>query len=61
MCGRMVAVAIKRIWRSMGWEGGSASRIGIVSVAVLFLAGGLLLSRVDERKGKQEAGILAGG
>jgi len=25
MCGRMVAVAIKRIWRSMGWEGGPPS------------------------------------
>ncbi|NPV04939.1 MAG: MFS transporter [Syntrophaceae bacterium] len=46
--------------RSMGFEGGSASRIGIVSVAVLFLAGGLLLSRVDEGRGKEEARLIAG-
>jgi len=29
-------------------------------VAALFLAGGLLLSRVDERRGKEEARLIAG-
>jgi len=42
----------------MGYEGGTASRIGIVSVVLLFLAGGFILSRVDERRGKQEAALL---
>jgi len=56
-----VLIGATGIWaRSMGYEGGTASRIGIVSVAVLFLAGALLLSRVDERKGKEEARLIAG-
>jgi len=54
-----VLIGATGIWaRSMGYEGGTASRIGIVSVALLFLAGGFLLSRVDERRGKQEAALL---
>jgi len=46
--------------RSMGYQGTTASRISIVSVAILFLAGGFVLSRVDERKGKKEAQYLSG-
>jgi UMF1 family MFS transporter len=46
--------------RSMGYQGTTASRISIVSVAILFLAGGFFLSRVDERKGKKEAQYLSG-
>jgi UMF1 family MFS transporter len=53
-------IGVTGIWaRSMGYEGGTASRIGIVSVALLFLAGGFALSRVDERKGKEEARLLS--
>ena len=49
------------LWaRSMGFAGSTASRIGIVSVAALFLAGGLLLHRVDENRGKEEARRLSG-
>jgi len=49
------------LWaRSMGFAGSTASRIGIVSVAALFLAGGLLLHRVDENRGKEEALRLSG-
>jgi UMF1 family MFS transporter len=46
--------------RSFGCENTLASRISIVSVAVLFLAGGLLLRRVDENRGRAEAQVLSG-
>ncbi|HTZ40677.1 MAG TPA: MFS transporter [Syntrophales bacterium] len=46
--------------RAMGYEGSVASRISIVSASVLFLAGGLILGRVDESKGKAEAAYLSG-
>jgi UMF1 family MFS transporter len=46
--------------RSMGYAGSTASRIGIVSVAILFLAGGLVLRFVDEDKGKEELRFLSG-
>jgi UMF1 family MFS transporter len=46
--------------RSMGYAGSMASRIGIVSVAILFLAGGLVLRFVDEDKGKEELRYLSG-
>ena len=46
--------------RSMGYAGSTASRIGIVSVAILFLAGGLVLRFVDEDKGKEELRYLSG-
>jgi len=35
-----------------------SSRVSIASVSVLFIAGGLLLTRVDEEQGRREAGIL---
>ena len=54
-----VLIGATGIWaRSMGYEGSAASRIGIVSVALLFLAGGFALSRVDEARGKREAALL---
>lgn len=46
--------------RTAGLEGSIASRVGIASVAVLFLAGGFVLSRVDEGRGKEEARRLSG-
>lgn len=46
--------------RSMGYAGSTASRIGIVSVAILFLAGGFILRFVDEDKGKKELRYLSG-
>jgi UMF1 family MFS transporter len=56
-----VLIGVTGIWaRSMGYEGSTASRIGISSVAILFLAGGMVLSYVDESKGKKEAQYLSG-
>ena len=45
--------------RSMGYAGSTASRIGIVSVSILFLAGGCILHFVDEDKGKEELQYLS--
>ncbi|MGV8081712.1 MAG: MFS transporter [Syntrophales bacterium] len=44
--------------RAAGFEGPAASRIGILSVALLFLAGGTLLMFVDEEKGRKEGASL---
>jgi UMF1 family MFS transporter len=46
--------------RAMGYQGTTASRISIVSVSILFLAGGFILRKVDENKGKEEAQFLSG-
>lgn len=49
------------LWmRSMGHSSDFASRAGIAAVALLFLAGGTLLSFVNEEKGKREAQYLTG-
>ncbi len=45
--------------QSMGYEGHIASRIGISSVSVLFITGGILFYFVDEEKGKREAAYLS--
>jgi UMF1 family MFS transporter len=44
--------------RAAGFAGTAASRIGILSVAVLFIAGGILLALVDEGKGRTEGAAL---
>lgn len=46
----------------VAWTGllSGSSRLGILSLLVLFVAGGLLLSRVDVRRGEREAGALTG-
>ncbi len=44
--------------RAAGFEGTTASRLGILSVAVLFIAGGILLAFVDEEKGRREGAAL---
>jgi len=46
--------------RALGAEGTLASRFGITAVALLFLAGGILLLLVDEKKGNAER-FRAGG
>ncbi len=46
--------------RAMGYQGTTASRISIVSVSILFLAGGFILRNVDENRGKEEAQFLSG-
>jgi UMF1 family MFS transporter len=46
--------------RAMGYQGTTASRISIVSVSILFLAGGFILRKVDENRGKEEARFLSG-
>lgn len=45
---------------TMGCSGPLASRIGIVSITVLFLPGGMLLQLVNEEKGREEAAYLSG-
>ncbi|RJQ14149.1 MAG: MFS transporter [Nitrospiraceae bacterium] len=47
------------IVRSMGHSNEIASRVGITSVSLLFIAGGILLSLVNEEKGKEEAKYLS--
>ncbi len=46
------------IMRSLGFGGTTASRIGITSISLLFLAGGTLLFFVDEERGIREAARL---
>jgi UMF1 family MFS transporter len=45
---------------AMGYSGQLTSRIGITSIAVLFLSGGMLLQLVNEEKGREEAAYLSG-
>ncbi len=47
--------------RAGGMSATGASRVGIASVSVLFLAGGILFWFVDEDKGRREAEYLSGG
>ena len=46
--------------RSMGYSGGIASRVGITSISLLFIAGGTLFYFVDEERGREEARYLSG-
>jgi UMF1 family MFS transporter len=57
--GPVLIGAVALMARSMGYEGHMASRISILSVSVLFIAGGLLLYFVDEEKGKRETAYLS--
>lgn len=45
--------------RSLGFSSIAASRIGISSVAILFLAGGVLLFFVNEKKARAERSVLS--
>ena len=45
--------------RSMGYSGDTASRIGISSISLLFIAGGILFYFVNEEKGKEEVKYLS--
>lgn len=47
--------------KSMGYSSNTASRAGIASVSLFFIAGGVLLYFVDEKKGKEEAEYLSQG
>jgi len=44
--------------RSMGFPANIASRSGIGSIVILFIAGAILLNKVDETKGKQDVMAL---
>jgi UMF1 family MFS transporter len=46
--------------RSLGYSGGIASRVGITSISLLFIAGGTLFYFVDEERGREEARYLSG-
>ena len=43
----------------LGYSNSIASRSGIASISVFFIAGGILLYFVDEEKGKEEARFLS--
>ena len=45
--------------RDLGYSSDLASRASIASISILFIAGGILFSFVDEEKGKQEAQYLS--
>ncbi|MBW1784035.1 MAG: MFS transporter [Deltaproteobacteria bacterium] len=45
--------------RSMGYSSNTASRIGITSISLLFIGGGILLFFVNQEKGKQELRYLS--
>lgn len=45
--------------RSLGYSSHTASRLGISSVSLLFLAGGILFYFVDEKQARQEVAYLA--
>jgi UMF1 family MFS transporter len=45
--------------KSMGYSNSIASRAGIASISIFFIAGGLLLYFVDEEKGREEARYLS--
>jgi UMF1 family MFS transporter len=47
--------------RSSGMSPDVSSRLSISSVAILFIAGGIVILKVDEKKGKQEAEYLMNG
>ena len=46
--------------RSMGYSSNIASRIGLTSLSLLFLGGGILFYFVDEEQGKKEMKYLSG-
>lgn len=45
--------------RSMGYASTVASRVSITSIAILFVAGAVLLYFVDEKAGREEAHYLS--
>ncbi len=45
--------------RSLGYTGTMVSRMSILSVSLLFLAGGILIRFVDEKRGKEESRVLS--
>ena len=42
----------------MGYSSNIASRVGIMSISLFFIAGGVLFYFVDEEKGKEEVKYL---
>ncbi len=58
--GPLLIGAVALTSRAGGMSATTSSRLGIASVSVLFLAGGILLWFVDEDAGRREAGRLSG-
>jgi len=56
--GPAVMGGIGLLVRSMGYSSNIASRAGIFSIALFFIAGGILLYFVDEQKGREEVRYL---
>ena len=57
--GPLLMGAVAVLARSLGYDDHLASRISIASVALLFIAGGILFFFVDEERGKREARYLS--
>ena len=58
--GPMLMGAVGLLVRSLGYSSNLASRLSITSIAVLFLAGGILFYFVDEEKAREEVKFLSG-
>ncbi len=57
--GPILMGAVGLLVRSLGFSSDTASRTSILSLSLLFIAGGTLLFFVDEEKGRREARYLA--
>ncbi len=57
--GPLLIAATIYLLKSLGYAGIPVSRMSILSIAVLFLIGGILLYFVDERQGKEDSKYLA--
>ncbi|MBN2289380.1 MAG: MFS transporter [Candidatus Glassbacteria bacterium] len=57
--GPLLLAGVVWLLKSMGYSPDISSRIGIGSISLMFIAGGILLYFVDEKKGRQEARYLS--
>ena len=49
---------VGRLFQWFGYSDNTSTRVSISSIAILFIAGGILLYFVDEDQGKKEAQLL---
>jgi UMF1 family MFS transporter len=59
LLGPVLMGGVGLVVKSMGYQSGIASRVGIISISLLFITGGVLFLFVDENEGKKEAKQLA--
>jgi UMF1 family MFS transporter len=58
--GPVVMGGVGLLVRSLGYSSDIASRVSITSIAIFFIAGGILFYFVDEEKGREEVKYLEG-